>query len=35
MPRRKIDEIYFNSPCYIVDGEVGQEFAASREAIRK
>ena len=37
VPRKEIDELYFNSPYYIVpDGEVGQQaFAVIREAIRK
>ena len=37
MPRKEIDELYFNSPYYIVpDGEVGQQaFAVIREAIRQ
>jgi DNA end-binding protein Ku len=37
VPRKKIDELYFNSPYYIVpDGEVGQQaFAVIREAIRQ
>src|SRR6476660_1552648 len=37
VPRKEIDEIYFNSPYYIVpDGEVGQQaFAVIREAIRQ
>ena len=37
MPRDEIDEIFFNSPYYIVpDGEVGaQAFAVIREAIKK
>ncbi len=37
VPRKEIDEIYFNNPYYIVpDGEVGQQaFAVIREAIRQ
>ncbi len=37
VPRGEIDEIFFNSPYYIVpDGEVGaQAFAVIREAIKK
>jgi DNA end-binding protein Ku len=37
VPRDEIDELYLNSPYYIVpDGEVGQQaFAVIREAIRK
>jgi len=37
VPRKEIDEIYFNSPYYVVpDGEIGQQaFAVIREAIRK
>ena len=37
VPRKEIDELYFNNPYYIVpDGEVGQQaFAVIREAIRK
>ena len=37
MPKDEIDELYLNSPYYIVpDGEVGQQaFAVIREAIRK
>src|SRR3989442_1467533 len=37
VPKKKIDELYLNSPYYIVpDGEVGQQaFAVIREAIRK
>ena len=37
MPKKEIDELYLNSPYYIVpDGEVGQQaFAVIREAIRK
>jgi DNA end-binding protein Ku len=37
VPRSEIDEIFFNSPYYIVpDGEVGaQAFAVIREAIKK
>jgi DNA end-binding protein Ku len=37
VPKREIDELYLNSPYYIVpDGEVGQQaFAVIREAIRK
>jgi DNA end-binding protein Ku len=37
VPRHEIDEIFFNSPYYIVpDGEVGaQAFAVIREAIKK
>ena len=37
VPRKEIDELYFNSPYYIVpDGEVGQQaFAVIREAIRQ
>jgi DNA end-binding protein Ku len=37
VPREEIDEIFFNSPYYIVpDGEVGaQAFAVIREAIKK
>ena len=37
VPRKEIDELYLNSPYYIVpDGEVGQQaFAVIREAIRK
>ena len=37
VPRKEIDELYLNSPCYIVpDGEVGQQaFAVIREAIRQ
>jgi DNA end-binding protein Ku len=37
VPRKEIDEIFFNSPYYIVpDGEVGaQAFAVIREAIKK
>jgi DNA end-binding protein Ku len=36
VPRKEIDELYFNNPYYIVpDGEVGQQaFAVIREAIR-
>jgi DNA end-binding protein Ku len=37
VPRKEIDELYFNSPYYIVpDGQVGQQaFAVIREAIRQ
>ena len=37
VPRKEIDELYFNGPYYIVpDGEVGQQaFAVIREAIRQ
>jgi DNA end-binding protein Ku len=37
VPKREIDELYLNTPYYIVpDGEVGaQAFAVIREAIRK
>ena len=37
VPRKEIDELYFNSPYYLVpDGEVGQQaFAVIREAIRQ
>jgi hypothetical protein len=37
VPKKEIDELYLNSPPYIVpDGEVGQQaFAVIREAIRK
>jgi DNA end-binding protein Ku len=37
VPRKEIDELYLDSPYYIVpDGEVGQQaFAVIREAIRK
>ena len=37
VPRKEIDEIFFDSPYYIVpDGEVGaQAFAVIREAIKK
>ena len=37
VPRKEIDELYLNSPYYIVpDGEVGQQaFAVIREAIRQ
>jgi DNA end-binding protein Ku len=37
VPRNEIDELYLNSPYYIVpDGEVGQQaFAVIREAIRE
>jgi DNA end-binding protein Ku len=37
VPRKEIDELYQNSPYYIVpDGEVGQRaFAVIREAIRQ
>jgi DNA end-binding protein Ku len=37
VPRKEIDELYFNSPYFIVpDGEVGQQaFAVIREAIRQ
>src|SRR5947209_11722221 len=37
VPRDKIDELYLNSPYYIVpDGDVGEQaFAVIREAIRK
>src|SRR6187551_3118224 len=37
VPRKDIDELYFNNPYYIVpDGEVGQQaFAVIREAIRQ
>ena len=37
MPKKEIDELYLNSPYYLVpDGEVGQQaFAVIREAIRK
>jgi len=37
VPKKEIDELYVNSPYYIVpDGEVGQQaFAVIREAIRK
>ena len=37
VPRDEIDELYLNSPYYIVpDGEVGEQaFAVIREAIRK
>ena len=37
VPRKEIDEVYFNSPYYVVpDGEIGQQaFAVIREAVRK
>src|SRR5882672_1750632 len=37
VPKKEIDELYLNSPYYIVpDGEVGQQaFAVIREAINK
>jgi len=37
VPKNEIDELYLNSPYYLVpDGEVGQQaFAVIREAIRK
>jgi DNA end-binding protein Ku len=37
VPKKEIDELYLNSPYYLVpDGEVGQEaFAVIREAIRE
>jgi DNA end-binding protein Ku len=37
VPKKEIDELYLNSPYYIVpDGDVGQQaFAVIREAIRK
>src|SRR5215217_8906760 len=37
VPRKEIDELYLNSPYYIVpDGEVGEQaFAVIREAIRQ
>ena len=37
VPRKEIDELYFNNPYYIApDGEVGQQaFAVIREAIRQ
>jgi len=37
VPKKEIDELYLNSPYYLVpDGEVGQQaFAVIREAIRK
>src|ERR1700716_2845368 len=37
VPKNEIDELYLNSPYYIIpDGEVGQQaFAVIREAIRK
>jgi DNA end-binding protein Ku len=37
VPKKEVDELYLNSPYYIVpDGEVGQQaFAVIREAIRK
>ena len=37
VPRDEIDDLYLNSPYYVVpDGEVGQQaFAVIREAIRK
>jgi DNA end-binding protein Ku len=37
VPKKEIDELYLNSPYYIVpDGEVGQQaFAVIREAIRR
>jgi len=37
VPKKEIDELYLNSPYYIVpDGEVGQQaFAVIREVIRK
>jgi DNA end-binding protein Ku len=37
VPKKEIDELYLNSPYYLVpDGDVGQEaFAVIREAIRK
>jgi Ku protein len=37
VPRKEIDELYLNSPYFIVpDGEVGQQaFAVIREAIRQ
>jgi DNA end-binding protein Ku len=37
VPKREIDELYLNSPYYLVpDGEVGQQaFSVIREAIRK
>src|SRR5437660_3218618 len=37
VPKNEIDELYLNSPYYIVpDGDVGQQaFAVIREAIRK
>src|SRR5262249_61438278 len=36
-PKKEIDELYLNSPYYLVpDGEVGQQaFAVIREAIRE
>jgi DNA end-binding protein Ku len=37
VPKKEIDELYLNSPYYLVpEGEVGQQaFAVIREAIRK
>ena len=37
VPRKEIDELYFNNPYYVVpDGEVGEQaFAVIREAIRQ
>src|SRR5438046_827238 len=37
VPKKEIDELYLNSPYYLVpDGEVGQQaFSVIREAIRK
>ena len=37
MPRKEIDDLYFNNPYYIIsDGEVGQQaFAVIREAIKQ
>jgi DNA end-binding protein Ku len=37
VPRKEIDEVYLNSPYYVVpDGEIGQQaFAVIREAVRK
>ena len=37
MPKKEIDELYLNSPYYIIpDGEVGQQaFAVIREAIKR
>ena len=37
VPKKEIDELYLNSPYYLVpDGEVGQQaFAVIREAVRK
>ena len=37
MPRKEIDELYINSPYYVVpDGEVAQQaFAVIREAINQ